>query len=202
MKKLKENKGSITLEATIVFPFFLAFMLVLINFIKVTTVYVSMDHAVSETTKQIATQVYPLKYLAGENSLDFIKSLPLNMPGNQGSSKQGGTDLISIINKVGKNPGGLTTKALNEVVKIFAAKKIKEYYPLGNIDENDFEITDVKMYYPVDSLNTSVKINNVTLGAEDIAIVVKYKIKLTVPFFSPGAIKLSNTSVERAWVDH
>ena len=53
------ESGSLTLEATVVFPFFLALMLLLVCFVKVAMVYLAMDHAVGETVKLIAAPGIP-----------------------------------------------------------------------------------------------------------------------------------------------
>lgn len=64
MKKiLKNERGSLSLEATIVFPVFLAFMLLIINFINLAYIHVSVNHAVGQTVKQVALHSYHAKYL-------------------------------------------------------------------------------------------------------------------------------------------
>ncbi len=164
MRFVFNDKGSLTLEATLVFPVFLALMLFLINFLNVAAVYVAMDHAVSETVKEIAACTYPLKYL---------KSTPY---------------------------------IVDTGTKVIAQKKIKEYYPLGNITDKDFTISRIKTYNPENkSVGSSLADHNLAehnqLNYEDIAITVKYKVNLPVPFFPLREVTLSNTAVERAWVD-
>ncbi|HEX3032559.1 MAG TPA: TadE family protein [Bacillota bacterium] len=62
LPKLNES-GSLTLEACVVLPVFLLFMLFIINLVNVAMIYLAMDHALSETVKQIATQAYRQKYV-------------------------------------------------------------------------------------------------------------------------------------------
>lgn len=57
------ERGSLTLEACVVFPIFMLFMLFIINLVNIGMIYLAMDHAVSETIKQMATQAYKQKYL-------------------------------------------------------------------------------------------------------------------------------------------
>ncbi|HEX3032300.1 MAG TPA: hypothetical protein VHS59_08670, partial [Bacillota bacterium] len=59
-----DNRGSITLEACVVFPAFLAFLLFLVNMLNLCAVYLAMDHALSETVKQMAGEAYGQKGLS------------------------------------------------------------------------------------------------------------------------------------------
>ncbi|MCD1262041.1 pilus assembly protein [Paenibacillus athensensis] len=55
MKFRTNENGSITLEAALVLPLFLAFVLCLMTIIKLTIVQMSLQNATSEMTKQVAT---------------------------------------------------------------------------------------------------------------------------------------------------
>lgn len=151
MKKiLRDSEGSLTLEATIVFPVFLALLLLLINLVNISLTYIAMDHAVSETVKQIAVQAYPLRKIKGETTNIAVKAL----------------------------------------TKVAIMAKIKELYSLTDVAERDLKITEFIMYNP-----------NSMPEDKDIAVTVEYKIKFLVPFLPLQEIVLSNTAVERAWVD-
>jgi len=68
-----KERGSITLEAAIAFPFFIAFVVFLIALIQLTMAQMAWQTAISEATKEVAT--YSYLYEAGENiweSLDFF----------------------------------------------------------------------------------------------------------------------------------
>ena len=203
-KNLFGNKGSVTIEAAAIFPIFLAFMLLLINFINVATVYVAMDHAVSETLKQIAAHSYPLKYLKSTSKENRFAEVMNSLGSLDAESKDITTSLKSdIINEIGnqiKEKG--TEYALNTGIKLVAQKKIKELYPLGNITNNDFTITRIKMYNPNNASGSGGDINGIQLNNTDLVITVEYKVNLPVPFFPVRQISLSNSAVERAWVDN
>ncbi len=173
-KVLQNCKGSLTLEATIVFPIFLALLLLIINFIKVALVYVAMDHAVSETTKQIATQSYPLKYLYTDRKLDFLEGVQAEL---------------------------LTKILQGEAIEKLVREKIIQLYPLGKLKNEDFRIAQLKLYHPSPSQGQPVLINNQPLNQEDVLIRVEYQVMLRVPFFPARELTLSNTALERAWVD-
>ena len=182
-----DSRGSLTVEAAIIFPVFLAMMMAVINFINVVMVYVAMDHAVSETAKQIATHAYPLKALQ-------TNSKTLNLLTGEKMSQAGITG--EIFNRVVAKGSSL---ALETIIKEIARERIKEMYPLGKLDDDDFQISRIAVYNPNGAAGSS-RINNVSLNNEDVAIVVEYRVRLLIPFFS-RMIPLSNTAVERAWAD-
>ncbi|RED63017.1 TadE/TadG family type IV pilus assembly protein [Cohnella lupini] len=70
MKFRRNEKGSITLEAAMVLPLFLAFVLCLITVIRMTILQMALQNATSEMTKLVATHIYPvsLAYDTYQNS--------------------------------------------------------------------------------------------------------------------------------------
>src|SRR5665647_377786 len=62
----KNSAGSIVIEASLILPIFLSFVLVLNSFIQISIAQVALQTAVSETTKQIATHMYPVSLLYRE----------------------------------------------------------------------------------------------------------------------------------------
>ncbi|MGI6588684.1 MAG: hypothetical protein ACOX2N_07955 [Peptococcia bacterium] len=58
----KRNKGSLTVEACLAFPVFLAFFYLLLFFTKVACINIVLDHAVKDTARQLATVSYPLRF--------------------------------------------------------------------------------------------------------------------------------------------
>ena len=62
--KIKRGlKGSVTVEAAVVIPVFLSFLFILMFFVKVACVNITLDHAVNETAKQLATSCYPITFI-------------------------------------------------------------------------------------------------------------------------------------------
>lgn len=62
----KLEQGGIALEAALVMPFFLAFVLAMASVIKLTVTDLALQRALTETTKPIAAYAYPVELLAGE----------------------------------------------------------------------------------------------------------------------------------------
>ncbi|MCD1260383.1 pilus assembly protein [Paenibacillus athensensis] len=79
MKFRTNENGSITLEAALVLPLFLAFVLCLMTIIKLTIVQMSLQNATSEMTKQVATHNLlstasdELKQIVKEQTLDPVQ---------------------------------------------------------------------------------------------------------------------------------
>lgn len=193
---IKRQDGSITLESVIIFPFYLAFLLLLINFIKVSIVYVAVDHAVSETTKLVATHSYPLKYMkeaAGKlesSANDAIKDTTAGKAMEAVPVDTGGVkELVNYIINKGYDAG----------LQLFAQNKINDYLP--EQIRPDVKVEQAKMCTNFNSKLSKYKINGYDLGPEDVAIVVTYKVRLTVPFVPKLEYTLSDTAVERAWLD-
>ncbi len=206
---LPGDTGSLTLEATIVFPVFLGFILLLINFIKVAMVYVAMDHAVSETTKLVAVHAYPLKYLQDTPAPDKTGSQLAQVVGRLASFQAGSgaeTGAAAGSGLVQEISDQLTEKGAeyltNTGLKLIVRKKIKELYPLGKLTDRDFTITYLQICSFCNPDGSSGSMNGRPLNDKDIGITVKYKVRLPVTFLPLREISLSNSAVERAWLDN
>jgi hypothetical protein len=70
---LRDAEGSLTIEASVVLPVFLAILLLLINLVNISITYIAVDHAVSETVKQMAGQAYLLKKVEGQAANTAVK---------------------------------------------------------------------------------------------------------------------------------
>lgn len=68
----KNNSGSLTVEACIIFPVFLCFFFLLLFMAQAACLQMTLDHAVSETAKEIAAHAYPLSFL---NELEDEKNV-------------------------------------------------------------------------------------------------------------------------------
>ncbi|MDF2719729.1 MAG: tadE [Paenibacillus sp.] len=70
----EDERGSVSLEATLALPFFLAFVLALICLVKLTVADMALQNAVSETVKQMAANAYPVELLAVEAKQAYSQS--------------------------------------------------------------------------------------------------------------------------------
>lgn len=77
----KNNKrGSLTVEACIAFPVFLFFFFMLIFFVKFACINITLNHAVSETAKQLATTCYPISFINEIEDEQAENSEKYNLP--------------------------------------------------------------------------------------------------------------------------
>lgn len=70
----KREQGGIALEAALVMPFFLAFVLAMASIIKLTVTDLALQRALTETTKPIAAYAYPAQLLAVEAKMVYESS--------------------------------------------------------------------------------------------------------------------------------
>ena len=56
----KRKRGSLTVEAVIAFSVFISFMFMLLSMVKISLVKITLENAVSETAKYIASASYPI----------------------------------------------------------------------------------------------------------------------------------------------
>lgn len=199
----RREQGSLTIEAAVVLPVFLGFILALINFTRVAAVYLAMDHAVSETVKQMAAYAYPIKHLDSVISraaagAQTAAASPTTAAPAAGTTVQ--PDLVGELQAQLFHSGAetITGVVLDAAGEKVARQGIKYYYPLGRLDDSSFSITRIKMYHP-GGLEPA-KDCDLPLERKDVALVVTYQVKIAVPFFAP-VVTLSNAAVERAWVD-
>lgn len=79
LKLHKEQEGGIVLEASLILPLFLAFVVGLVLFIQIAVVEMSMQTGVSEATKSIAGQLYPVRILVQEAQVKYDQSRAADM---------------------------------------------------------------------------------------------------------------------------
>lgn len=183
------QRGGITLEATIVFPVFLAFMLLIINFIRLGMVYLAVNHAVSETAKQIATHAYPLVY--AKNGVDSLES-KMGLPGIASLESDTARLMASV-------KGNVSQEVLDMIMGEITSSKMQDYLPGGIICREDIEI-DVRMCNPWADEDTVHSFCGMDLHKEDVAIAAHYRVRMLFPFAGAKEISLSSLAVERAWM--
>lgn len=74
MRFVKEQQGSIVLEAALTLPFFIAFVTLLTAFIRLSLTEMALQSAVSESAKVIAANMYPVEQLYREGQSQWSNS--------------------------------------------------------------------------------------------------------------------------------
>lgn len=184
-----------------VFPVFMVLLFCLINFINLCGHYVAMDHAVSETAKDIAIHLYPMQYVAA--GLDSSRQAAINQILGSQIQLQSQSELIQMLVKnIDLKLINSVNQKLHPVTESMIKRKIIQLYPLGKLQESDFKLVQSDLYQPLQKGSEQVShVGQVSLNQEDVALVVEYKVKVLFPLGPLKEITLSNTAVERAWLD-
>ncbi|WP_172799319.1 TadE/TadG family type IV pilus assembly protein [Bacillus sp. FJAT-29814] len=205
----KREEGSIVVEASLVLPFFLMFIIFLTSMIKLAIYDTALDHATAEATKQIATHLYPVA-LIKDAAADRIKKTPV---GEQFSTYKGKFDDIksffeSNINlisglfnsQIGKSynmgmeklnsilPNGSGVKEMveGEAAPLFSPI-VRHYLDINIGNEDDLKVTKVTL----PSL--------ITGGDAYFGIEVTYKLNLPLPFIEKE-VEIKKRAYERVWI--
>jgi len=193
MGRFKNEQGSITLEAAIIFPFFLFFMLFLITIIQLARVDIALGNAVSESTKQISTHMYPV-YI----SYEWFKANPYGQKIHEVYSQV--SEGIIQAEELMRDYEGLFPEhtrlyfekkeelkgAVSEAVNNAFQPAVFAFADENILESERFKIT--KMTFP------NFESKNLYFGIE-----VEYTYKFPVPFFNQE-IKMKKKAMERVWV--
>jgi hypothetical protein len=91
---LRDRDGSVTLEAALLLPFFLAFVLGLVTFIQLAITELALQSAVSEAVKVTATQLYPARLLVQEGKAKVEQSKAASVVSSAVSRVQAARDKV------------------------------------------------------------------------------------------------------------
>ncbi|PWU69448.1 TadE/TadG family type IV pilus assembly protein [Gracilibacillus dipsosauri] len=192
---LRKEDGSITLEAAIVMPFFILFLVFLIYMIKFALVDIAINRATSETAKQIATQLYPAQVLVDEvhtlaQGNEIYRELEAGVSENLDLIEQSVKDSLgedtynSIKEKVGQTLDSASAAVLNPIVK---------HYLQTEDEMNIVEADNVKV--------TTAKLPNVFASGGDkyVELTTQYELDLPIPFIEKTFI-IEKHAKEKAWI--
>ena len=195
---IKNERGSVTLEAAVVMPFFILFIVFLIFMIRFALIDIAINQAASETAKNVATQVYPAKRLVdvamdqlepsgkyaeiikdakgiAEDIISGFEQLGLteefyDMVGSVGdAAEDAGNDAISSV--------------ASGVVQPLVLKELEPAIAIGFVEEDKVNVKRVSMGE----------------GFKYIELVVEYEIELPIPFIE-RTFKLQKKAYERLWM--
>ncbi|MDP5274101.1 TadE/TadG family type IV pilus assembly protein [Chengkuizengella axinellae] len=171
---LRNKRGSLVLEASIILPIFITAVLAFISFLQIVLAEMALHQAVNEATKQAATHVYPIYVLQNEPSVQNIKDDITNMIPE-------GMEFIAALQKDNIN----TVK--DEVLNVLFLPYLHLFIDKDMLNESQIKI--VKVTLP----NLQNK-QNVFFGIE-----ASYTLKLLLPFMK-REIKIQKKSLERVWI--
>jgi hypothetical protein len=201
----------------LILPVFLSFVLVLNSFIQITIAQIALQTAVSETSKQIATHMYPVKllYMEAESKITgshtglIIQQVLEKI--REARSKV--TDSEELVEQYASYiPQPIVTflelekkhRELLEANGQHMSKQILDhsFNPLVNqaFTSLVLQFADHKVIQPNHLKVVDVQLPNLASPSEAfIAIEAQYDIQLMIPFFH-RTIALRKRAVERLWI--
>lgn len=217
MGKWSDDRGSMTLEAALILPFFMAFVFALTAMIQLSVAELALQSAVSETAKQIAAHLHPVRLMYGEAKSKV-----------QGS--KAGSAIQEMTNRVVDARGKLTgaedfieqyEKYIpGPIVDLAAWEKARreqlEQAGTEKMDDMKRQIVDpalcrafqpIVMHYANKNIlkGERLQIEQLTVpglesgGNDYIGIQAKYLVKLPIPFIHK-TVEIRKKAYERVWV--
>jgi hypothetical protein len=216
-KFYSEQKGGIMLEAALILPFFLAFVVGLVICIQIACLEMALQAGVSEATKSIAGQLYPVRLLVQEAKVKFEQSGPAEIINSAINHVQSAREQVSNAESLADEYAAYIPEPLLELVKWekekrqqgeeFVTEEKDELYEQQVKPRINAAFTPI-VYAFCDHLTvqrSNFKVITVTLpslyndGDAYFGIEAEISYRLPVPFLSQ-TILLKKRAFERAWV--
>jgi hypothetical protein len=216
---IANQSGSIVVEASIILPLFIGFVMILNCFIQATIIQTALQTAVSESNKQIATHMYPVKLLYAEAKEKAVNS-------RTGVIIQQVLDQIAQARSkvtASEDFAGLYASYIPEPIVLILEweKKKREFYE--DQGQNKAQQTIDQIFTPLlnkaftklvlqfadTSILQAARFNVVEVKLPDLegngdklfSIEAQYDYHLPIPFFHK-TISLRKRATERIWVGH
>ncbi|MBA2940071.1 pilus assembly protein [Paenibacillus sp. CGMCC 1.16610] len=215
-KFYSEQKGGIVLEAALILPFFLAFVVGLVICIQIACLEMALQAGVSEATKSIAGQLYPVRLLVQEAKVKFEQSGPVEIINSAIGHVQSAREQVSNTENLADEYAAYIPQPLLELVKWEKEKRLQGEELLTEGKDELFEqqvksrlhaaFTPIVYAFCDDSIvqKTNFKVVSVTLpslyndGDAYFGIEAEISYRLPIPFLSQTII-LKKRAFERAW---
>lgn len=190
MRFVKNERGSVTLEAAVVMPFFILFIVFLIFMIRFALIDIAINQASSETAKNIATQVYPAKRIA-DLAIESIE------PSGKyaeviGDAQEVAEDIILGFEQLGltetfyetieSTGNDVISASVSGVVRPLVLSELEPAIAIGFIDPEKVIVKQASMGE----------------GFKYVEIIVEYEVELPIPFIE-RTFKIQKKAYERLW---
>ncbi len=194
---MRKEQATIVLEAAILMPFFLAFMIAMISFVQIALVEMALQSAVTEATKQTAAHIYPIYLLSQTEAGQELQTI-INTVQNAKENFKSGKDVLAEYTAMIPDPlisllswldilldqvENQTNEALNRAILPLLIR-----YADGNLlMANKIQVLEVQ-------LPSFVNKDHAYFG-----ITASYTLKLFIPFFEKK-VTINKTAYERIWI--
>lgn len=183
---MKKDDGSIVLEATIILPFFVAFIIALAVMVQVASMQIALQSSVNEATKQIATHYAPVYGLQKK-----IEAIPAKVTGaiyDQISNPIADLFFAGAVDDLKKYLTQTATRMV-ETATIDMSQGYVQKLTQNLAEENGLKGDQVKL------IQYSLPHDKSKLCQ----VRAQYTFKLPIPFFS-RTVTLEAQAVEYAWI--
>ncbi|MCZ8521515.1 MULTISPECIES: TadE/TadG family type IV pilus assembly protein [Paenibacillus] len=213
---VRGDKGSMVLEAALTLPFFLAFVMLLVGFIRISLAEMALQSTVSEAAKVMAANMYPMRqmYLQGQAQWQNSPTSAWldNVVTQANTATQTVTDTEAFVENYaqwipaplvqlvawekskreqvqswGTDKAGEAKEAAQRRIAEGASPIIASFADEGRLDKERIKVTALQ--FP----------NLENLEEAYITIEAEYPYTFQVPFFKKTVI-LKKKATERAWV--
>ncbi|NQX64669.1 pilus assembly protein [Paenibacillus alba] len=216
-KFYKEQQGGIVLEASFVLPFFLAFVVGLVVCIQIAVLELALQAGVSEATKSIAGQLYPVQLLVQEAKSKLAQSRPVEMLTGVIERVQSARTQVTNAENLADEYAAYIPEPLLELIRWEKEKRelsedkgaeaLDEFYDVHIKSRMQTVFTPIVYAFcdertvPKDTFKvTSITLPSMENGRNAIlSIEAQITYKLPLPFISQRII-LKKRAYERAWV--
>lgn len=182
----RQKEGSITLEAAIAMPFFVAFIIAMIVMTKMAIFQMALQSATNTTVQQMATHIYPAYVLMGEMKQTELGEKATSYVNKTSSTWGKIKESEEFLRSLGINLTftGTVEAAVEQAVQAIectAATPIVRAYA-------DSRVLDTR----------KLTVTRVVFDDEYLAIEAQYQYTMAIPFFS-RTVNLKALSTERMW---
>ncbi|GAA0427961.1 hypothetical protein GCM10008934_17110 [Virgibacillus salarius] len=191
---LKKNSGSITLEAALIIPLLLTFILFLTSLVKISIAEMALQEAVNETAQSVAHYSYLAMVGQGliqEQTDGFVDSLTEGAAGKLGNHEVANY-ILDKLGAVGKDVIPTSGQGLNYFSNEIYQGIVQKKYEENVFSSTFFSPESVRVIDSSFPHGTSEDAANVKIEAEN-------TMQIVLPFFEKE-IKIKKIVVERGWV--
>ncbi|MFD2630918.1 TadE/TadG family type IV pilus assembly protein [Oceanobacillus kapialis] len=187
--RLRKEDGSITLEAAMVLPVFMLFVVFMASIIRISIAETALNKSVSETAEVIATHAYPATILTEQAKTianSKLAGISINEFNLSDVEKLAGTTFREQFD-IDISGSNFLQQLGSDVLSPLVKKKFAD-----NVDSFAFDNSNIQVDVELPgSINGS--------SASYIGITATYDMDLTVPFVD-RTITLKKKAYERLWV--
>ncbi|MCG7409155.1 hypothetical protein MH117_17195 [Paenibacillus sp. ACRRX] len=205
MKLTRDEEGSLTLEAALILPWFLAFVLALIALIQLSIVDMSLRSTVSQSSKQLAVYMYAVEKTLQTSKITVIADVVSKANDTLTSMESNGQVLggpAALIPKemldLAFQLRGMANNAYNQGEQ-WANQKVIQY-ARGPLKSFMTQYADKSILDPgrLEIIHLDVP-NFLDKSKAYLGIEAQYKQKLLIPFFTIE-INVRKKAYERVWI--